>query len=226
MAKTVLVIDDEAELVRLLDYNLTKAGYLAISAKDGASGLAMARKHRPDLVILDVMMPGMDGWEVCKALRKEPATFTVPILMLTAKAEEADRVLGLELGADDYVPKPFGVRELLARVKALLRRSEAASSPPEVIRVDRLVLDAGRRSVTAAGKPVDLTATEFEILRAMAARPGRVLSREELIERARGEDSAVTDRAIDVHVSSLRRKLGKLGEMVETVRGVGYRMKE
>jgi two-component system phosphate regulon response regulator PhoB len=226
MAKTVLVIDDEAELVRLLDYNLTKTGYLAISAKDGASGLAMARKHRPDLVILDVMMPGMDGWEVCKALRKEPATAAVPILMLTAKAEEADRVLGLELGADDYVPKPFGVRELLARVKALFRRSEAASAPPEVIKVDRLVLDAGRRSVTAAGKPVDLTATEFEILRAMAARPGRVLSREELIERARGEDSAVTDRAIDVHVSSLRRKLGKLGEMVETVRGVGYRMKE
>jgi two-component system phosphate regulon response regulator PhoB len=226
MPKTVLVIDDEAEIIRLLDYNLTKAGYLAISAKDGPSGLVMARKHAPDLVVLDVMMPGMDGWEVCKTLRKEPATAAVPILMLTAKAEEADRVLGLELGADDYVSKPFGVRELMARVKALLRRSEAASAPPEVLKVDRLVMDSGRRSVTAGGKPVDLTATEFNLLRALAERRGWVLSREELIERARGEDSAVTDRAVDVHVSSLRRKLGKLGEMIETVRGVGYRMKE
>lgn len=226
MAKTILIIDDEAELLKLLDYNLTKAGYLAISAKDGPAGLSMARKQAPDLIILDVMMPGMDGWEVCKALRGDPALAGVPILMLTAKAEEADRVLGLELGADDYVVKPFGVREVLARVKALLRRSETASAAPEVLKVDRLVVDSGRRSVTAAGKAVNLTATEFNLLRALAERPGRVLSREDLIERARGEDAAVTDRAVDVHVSSLRRKLGKLGEMVETVRGIGYRMKE
>ncbi len=226
MAKTILVIDDEDELLKLLDYNLTKAGYLALSAKDGPAGLSMARRHAPDLVILDVMMPGMDGWEVCKALRKEPATAAVPILMLTAKAEEADRVLGLELGADDYVVKPFGVREVLARVKALLRRSEAGSEPSEVLKVDKLAIDSGRRTVAAAGKPVDLTATEFNLLRALMERPGRVLSREELIARARGEDAAATDRTVDVHVSSLRRKLGKLGEMIETVRGIGYRLRE
>jgi len=226
MAKTVLVIDDEAELLKLLDYNLTKAGYLALTAKDGPAGLSLARKQVPDLVILDVMMPGMDGWEVCKALRGDPALAGIPILMLTAKAEEADRVLGLELGADDYVVKPFSVREVLARVKALLRRSEAASAPSEVLKAGRLVIDSGRRSVTAAGKAVDLTATEFNLLRALAERPGRVLSREDLIERARGGEAAVTDRTVDVHVSSLRRKLGRLGEMIETVRGVGYRMKE
>jgi DNA-binding response OmpR family regulator len=146
--------------------------------------------------------------------------------MLTAKAEEGDRVLGLELGADDYVVKPFGVKELLARVKALLRRAEGRADTAEVLKAGRLVVDAGKRTVTAAGKRVELTATEFEILRALVGRPGRVFSREELISRSRGEDAAVTDRAVDVHVASLRRKLGKLGELVETVWGVGYRLKE
>jgi two-component system phosphate regulon response regulator PhoB len=226
MAKTVLVIDDEPELVRLLDYNLTRAGYLALTARDGEKGLAAARQHRPDLVLLDVMMPGLDGWEVCKRLRADPATASVPLLMLTAKAEEGDRVLGLELGADDYVVKPFGVKELLARVKALLRRAEGRADTAEVLKAGRLVVDAGKRTVTAAGKRVELTATEFEILRALVGRPGRVFSREELISRSRGEDAAVTDRAVDVHVASLRRKLGKLGELVETVWGVGYRLKE
>ncbi len=226
MAKTVLVIDDEAELIRLLDYNLTKTGYLALGAKDGPAGLALARKHAPDLIILDVMMPGMDGWEVCKALRQDPSTARIPILMLTAKAEESDRVLGLELGADDYVAKPFGVRELLARVKALLRRSETSSASPEILKSGRIVVDSGRRTVTAAGKPVALTATEFNLLRALVERPGRVFSREDLVARARGDEAAVVDRTVDVHVSSLRRKLGKAGEMIETVRGVGYRLKE
>ncbi len=225
MAKTVLVIDDEAELLKLLDYNLTKAGYLALTAKDGPTGLALARRHHPDLIILDVMMPGMDGWEVCKAVRGDPALAAVPVLMLTAKAEESDRVLGLELGADDYVVKPFGIREVLARVKALLRRGEQPSAPSEIIKLDKLVIDSGRRTVTAAGKEVDLTATEFNILRALAERPGRVLSRDEMIERARGADAVSTGRAADVHVSSLRRKLGKLGEMIETVRGVGYKLR-
>lgn len=224
MAKTVLVIDDEPELIRLLDYNLTKSGYLAITARDGPSGLALARRHAPDLIILDIMMPGMDGWEVCKAIRRDPATASIPILMLTAKAEEADRVLGLELGADDYVPKPFGVRELLARVKALLRRG-AAPSFPEVLTAGILTLDAGRRKVMVGTRPVDLTATEFDFLRALMERRGRVLSREDLLERARGGE-AVSDRVVDVHVSALRRKLGKVGEMIETVRGVGYRMRE
>ncbi len=226
MPRTILVIDDEPEMVKLVDYNLTKAGYLVLTARDGESGLATARKHAPDLVVLDVMMPGLDGWEVCKRLRLEPETARVPLLMLTAKAEETDRVLGLELGADDYVTKPFGVQELLARVKALLRRAEAPTEAAEVIKAGKLVIDAGRRSVTAAGKDVALTSTEFEILRALAQRRGRVLSREDLIERSRGEDAAVVDRTVDVHVAAVRRKLGRQGEMIETVRGAGYRLKE
>jgi DNA-binding response OmpR family regulator len=226
MAKTVLVIDDEPELVKLIDYNLTKAGYLVLTAADGESGLAAARRHAPDAVVLDVMMPGVDGLEVCKRLRQEPQTAGVPILMLTAKAEEADRVLGLELGADDYLTKPFGVRELQARVKALLRRADAKAASPEVVRAGKLTVDTARRSVSAAGKEVVLTATEFGLLRALAERRGRVISREDLISYARGDDVAVVDRTVDVHVAALRRKLGKLGDMIETVRGVGYRLKE
>jgi two-component system phosphate regulon response regulator PhoB len=226
MPRTVLVIDDEPEMLRLLDYNLTRAGYAVLTARDGESGLAAARRHAPDLVILDIMMPGLDGLEVCKRLRQEPVTAPRPILMLTAKAEEADRVLGLELGADDYLVKPFGMRELLARVKALLRRAEGGSEPAEILRVGRLVIDSGRRQVTAAGKAVALTTTEFNLLRALAERPGRVKSREDLIGAARGEDAEVVDRTVDVHVAALRRKLGKLGDMIETVRGVGYRLRE
>jgi DNA-binding response OmpR family regulator len=226
VARTILVIDDEPELVKLLDYNLTKAGYLVLTAKDGESGLAAARKHAPDAIVLDVMMPGLDGWEVCKRLRQDPSTSALPLLMLTAKAEEADRVLGLELGADDYVTKPFGVRELLARVKALLRRSEVSAVSPEVIKSGKLVIDSGRRTVTAAGKPVALTATEFNLLKALAEKEGRVISREDLLSLARGDEVAVMDRTVDVHVAALRKKLGKHGEVIETVRGVGYRLKE
>ena len=226
MARTILVIDDEPELVKLLDYNLTKAGYLVLSARDGESGLAAARKHSPDAIILDVMMPGLDGWEVCKRLRQDPSTSALPLLMLTAKADEGDRVLGLELGADDYVTKPFGVRELLARVKALLRRSEAASTSPEVLKTGKIVLDSSRRTVTSSAKPVALTATEFNLLKALAEKEGRVISREDLLSLARGDDVAVMDRTVDVHVAALRKKLGKNGETIETVRGVGYRLKE
>jgi two-component system alkaline phosphatase synthesis response regulator PhoP len=226
LSRTILVIDDEPELVKLLDYNLTKAGYLVLTAKDGESGLATARKHSPDAIILDVMMPGLDGWEVCKRLRQDPATSALPVIMLTAKADEGDRVLGLELGADDYVTKPFGVRELLARVKALLRRSEVASTSTEVVKSGKIVIDSSRRTVTVAGKPVALTATEFNLLKALAEKEGRVISREDLLSLARGDEVAVMDRTVDVHVAALRKKLGKHGEMIETVRGVGYRMKE
>jgi len=226
VARTILVIDDEPELVKLLDYNLSKAGYLVLSAKDGEVGLVAARKHAPDAIILDVMMPGLDGWEVCKRLRQDPSTSALPLLMLTAKAEEGDRVLGLELGADDYVTKPFGVRELLARVKALLRRSEVASTSPEVLKTGKIVIDSSRRTVTASGKPVALTATEFNLLKALAEKEGRVISREDLLSLARGDDVAVMDRTVDVHVAALRKKLGKQGDTIETVRGVGYRLKE
>lgn len=226
MPRTILVIDDEPELVKLLDYNLSKAGYLVLSAKDGEAGLAAARRHAPDAIILDIMMPGLDGWEVCKRLRQDPATAAMPLLMLTAKGEESDRVLGLELGADDYLTKPFGVRELVARVKALLRRLEAAAASPEVLKTGKLVIDSSRRTVQAGGKPVALTATEFNLLKALAEKEGRVISREDLLSLARGDDVAVMDRTVDVHVASLRKKLGKHGEMIETVRGVGYRLKE
>ena len=226
MAKTVLVIDDEPELAKLVDYNLTKAGYLVLTARDGEAGIAAARKHAPDLVVLDVMMPGLDGWEVCKKLRAEPSTAAVPVIMLTAKAEEADRVLGLELGADDYLVKPFSVRELAARVKALLRRADANGQAPELLKAGKIQIDVGRRTVLAAGKEVVLTTTEFEILRALAAARGRVITREDLISKARGDDAAVIDRTVDVHVAALRRKLGKQGEVIETVRGVGYRLKD
>jgi DNA-binding response OmpR family regulator len=226
MAKTVLIIDDEPDLLKLLDYNLTRAGFLVLTARSGEDGLSLARKHAADLVILDLMMPGLDGWEVCKKLRREAGTSSLPILMLTAKAEEGDRVLGLELGADDYVTKPFGIRELVARVRALLRRAEGAAEAPEVVKAGPLVVDSGRRRVTAGDKPVELTATEFNLLRALAERRGRVLSRDELISLARGEDVTVIDRTVDVHVASLRRKLGSHGGLIETVRGAGYRLKE
>jgi DNA-binding response OmpR family regulator len=226
MPKTILIIDDEPDLVKLLDYHLTRSDYAVISARDGESGFAMARKHLPDLIILDVMMPGADGFDVCRRLRAEPATARVPLLMLTARAEESDRILGLELGADDYVTKPFSVREIVARVKALLRRAEVASEPGDVVRVGKLVIDAGRRTVMLGAKPITLTLTEFNILKALAERRGRVLSREDLITIARGEHVAVIDRTIDVHIVALRRKLGTTGDLIETVRGVGYRLKE
>lgn len=226
MPKTILVIDDEPELVKLLDYNLTRAGYAVITARDGGEGLTASRKHRLDLVILDVMMPGIDGWEVCKKLRADPGTASLPILMLTAKGEEGDRVLGLELGADDYMSKPFGIRELIARVKALLRRSDSTPAAGDVIKTGKITVDSGRHEVTAAGKLVTLTSTEFNLLRALALRTGRVLSREDLISEALGDEATSMDRTIDVHVASLRKKLGKLGETIETVRGVGYKLRD
>ena len=226
MARTLLVIDDEPEIVRLLDYALTQAGYLVITARDGEAGLAAARKHAPDLVLLDVMMPGIDGLDVCRKLKGDPMTAGALVLMLTAKAEEGDRVLGLELGADDYLTKPFGMKELLARVKALLRRAEAPTLAAEILKAGSITLDAGRRTVKVSGKLAELTATEFDLLRALAARRGKVLSREDLIQAARGAEATITDRTIDVHIAALRRKLGKAAEQLETIRGVGYKLKD
>jgi DNA-binding response OmpR family regulator len=226
MPKTVLVIDDEPDLVRLVEYNLGKEGYLVLSARDGESGLKLARDQSPQAILLDVMLPGADGWEVCKRLRADPKTAGVPIIMLTAKAQEADRVLGLELGADDYLTKPFSVRELAARIKAVRRRLDAGSRPGEVVKAGPLSIDSGRREAAVGGKPMALTATEFNLLRALAQKPGRVFPREDLIAAARGEEVVILDRTIDVHVVSIRRKLGKHAKLLETVRGVGYRLKE
>ena len=223
---TVLVIDDEKDLLELVRYNLEKEHLSVIVASDGRSGLEIAQRHKPDLILLDLMMPGMNGLEVCQRLRGDTRTSRIPVLMLTAKAEESDKVVGLEMGGDDYVTKPFSVRELLARVRASLRRSSQPSDEGEVLRRGELAIDTARHDVTYAGKRVSLTATEFRILHFVASRRGRVLSRDDIIEGALGRDSAVIDRTIDVHVTSLRKKLGPGGAMIETVRGFGYRLSE
>jgi two-component system, OmpR family, alkaline phosphatase synthesis response regulator PhoP len=227
MAKgTILVIDDEKDLVELVSYNLQKEGFVVKQALDGESGLASAISNPPDLLLVDLMLPGIDGLEVCRQLRADSRTATIPIIMLTAKSGESDRVVGLELGADDYVTKPFSPRELAARIKAVLRRMSVKTTPSNLIRRGELTIDLTRREVTCAGKSIYLTASEFRLLHFMAIHPGRVLSRSELIDGALGRDVSVVDRTIDVHVTGLRKKLGCCGEWIETVRGFGYRLKE
>jgi len=223
---TVLVIDDEKDLLELVRYNLEKEHLSVIVASDGRSGLEIAQRHKPDLILLDLMMPGMNGLEVCQRLRGDTRTSRIPVLMLTAKAEESDKVVGLEMGGDDYVTKPFSVRELVARVRALLRRTSMPADEGEVLRRGELTIDSARHVVTYGGERVSLTATEFRILHFLASRRGRVLSRDDIIEGALGRDSAVIDRTIDVHITSLRKKLGPGGWMIETVRGFGYRLTE
>ena len=223
--KTLLVIDDERDLVELVRYNLEKEGYRVLGAADGESGVSMALREKPDLVVVDLMLPGIDGLEVCRELRRRPQTARVPILVLTAKTAESDRVVGLELGADDYVTKPFSPRELTARVKALLRRSAGFSQPAVLVRRGELAIDSSSHEVTCGQRRVELTATEFRLLGFLAAHPGFVHSRGALIEGALGSDVTVLERTIDVHIMSLRRKLGKCGEWIETVRGFGYKFR-
>ena len=223
---TILVIDDEPDLLELVEFNLKKDGYEAIVAKNGQSGLDIAKKHLPDLIILDLMMPGLDGLEVCRELRADARTRQIPMIMLTAKSAEADRIVGLELGADDYVTKPFSPRELVARVRALLRRAITTQETPTIIRQGEVLIDLTRHEVTSAGKQVTLTPTEFRILQFIAARPGRVVSRDQIIEAAVGNEMAVFDRTIDVHIAAIRRKLGKAGDRIETIRGFGYKWRE
>lgn len=227
MAKgTILVIDDEKDLIELVSYNLEKEGFAVRSARNGEAGLARARSDLPDLVLVDLMMPGMDGLEVCRRLRSDTRTAAIPIIMLTAKSAESDRVVGLELGADDYVTKPFSPRELAARVKAVLRRTSPQAAQPTVIRRGELTIDMTRREVTCENKAITLTASEFRLLHFLATHPGQVFSRSELIDGALGREVSVVDRTIDVHVTGLRKKLGDCGEWIETVRGFGYRFRE
>jgi DNA-binding response OmpR family regulator len=224
---TLLIIDDEKDLVELLRYNLVeKEGYDVISANDGQSGLEIAQRHKVDLIVLDLMMPGMDGLDVCRRLRADPRTNRVPLIMLTAKATEADRIVGLEMGADDYITKPFSPRELVARVKAILRRTTTQAEPQQVIRHGDLAIDVARHEVTWGGKGVSLTATEFRILQFLASKPGRVLSRDDIIDAALGRDANVFDRTIDVHITAIRRKLGKGADQIETIRGFGYKFRD
>jgi two-component system phosphate regulon response regulator PhoB len=223
----ILVVDDEEEILELLEYTLTRDGYGISTVASGEDAIGTAKSELPDLILLDLMLPGMDGLEVCKILKNDSRTSHIPIVMLTAKGEEADIVAGLELGADDYVTKPFSPRVLVARLKAVLRRKGAeAADEKKVIRAGDIVIDRSRREVTVSGKPVKLTFTEFEILRFLASRPGRVFTRYQIIDAIRESEYAVTDRSVDVQIVALRRKLGTLGKQIETVRGVGYRYKE
>jgi DNA-binding response OmpR family regulator len=223
----VLVVDDEPDLVELVKYNLEKNGMQVVAASGGEAALQAVRKSVPDLVILDLMLPGVDGLDVLRRLRAQKETAQLPVILLTAKGGEADRVVGLELGADDYVVKPFSPRELVARVKAVMRRLGRAGEAAERIAAGPIVIDATRREVTVEGQPAPLTATEFDLLRFLAERPGRALKRNELIDGALGEDAMVTDRVIDAHIAAVRRKLGERGAAwIETIRGYGYRFRE
>mgnify|MGYP000983906235 CR=1 FL=1 len=224
MSKTVLVIDDEPKIAEICSDYLSAAGFHVLTADTGLRGLALARKEKPDLVVLDLMLPEMDGLDVCRELRRESS---VPVVMLTARVEESDKLVGLELGADDYLTKPFSPRELVARVRAVLRRANAAEEGAEVVRAGALTLDRARyraelRADEAAPREVILTPTEFEILAALAAQPGRVFSRAQLLTVARGLAFESYERAIDSHIRNLRRKL-EPGEYIVTVHGVGYK---
>jgi two-component system phosphate regulon response regulator PhoB len=223
--KTVLVIDDEKDLIELVRYNLEKEGFEVQGALNGESGLAVAMQKMPDVVLVDLMLPGIDGLEVCRRLRSNTRTAAIPLIMLTAKTAESDRVVGLELGADDYVTKPFSPRELTARVRALLRRVSKYPGSLELIRRGDLVVDPVKHEVKCGDDAVALTATEFRLLQFLAAHAGRVFSRSELIDHALGQDVEVLDRTIDVHVMALRKKLGRHGDYIETIRGFGYRFK-
>lgn len=227
MTEHILIVDDEADIVELLDYNLRQAGYTVVSARDGASALAAVRRQRPDLIVLDLMLPDIPGTEVCRRLRKEPETETIPIMMLTARGEEIDRVVGFEVGADDYVTKPFSPREIVLRVQALLRRARPRTEDElERVRVGPMEIDVPRHRVTVSGQEVALTALEFKLLLDLVSRRGRVQSRDDLLERVWGYAPGVETRTVDTHVKRLREKLGPARDVIETVRGVGYRVKD
>ncbi len=221
--KRILIVDDEPDAIELVAFNLKAAGFDIISAEDGETALAKARNHSPDLIVLDVMLPAVDGMEVCKILRRDPATSGLPIIMLTAKAGEIDRVLGLELGADDYVTKPFSPRELVLRVKNLLSRREAPSKNVDHFQFSELTIDVPRHLVLVGSKKIDLTPTEFKLLIVLAERRGRVQSRERLLQDVWEYDSLIDTRTVDTHVRRLREKLEGAARFLDTVRGVGYR---
>jgi two-component system alkaline phosphatase synthesis response regulator PhoP len=224
---SVLVVEDEENILELVTFNLKREGYKVTGVASGEEALAAARSKRPDLVVLDLMLPGIDGLEVCRRLRRDERTAEVPIIMLTARGEEADIVTGLELGADDYLTKPFSPKVLLARIRTVLRRREAPPPGPTALIDDEgLVIDRGKRDVRVAGRPVTLTFTEFEILALLAGRKGWVFTRNQIVNAVRGEDYYVTERSVDVQIVGLRKKLGLLGERIETVRGVGYRYRD
>ena len=224
----ILVVEDEADLAELVSFNLEQAGFSVRTAGDGRTALGMIKEAAPDLVVLDIMLPDLSGIEVCRRIRQEPATAGLPVVMLTARGEEVDRVIGFEVGADDYVVKPFSPRELVLRVSAILRRANASAESAhsdEVIHCGNLVIDVGAHRVDVEGEAADLTALEFRLLLDLARRRGRVQSRDALLERVWGYQPGVETRTVDTHIKRLREKLGAGAKHVETVRGVGYRLR-
>lgn len=220
----ILIVEDETDILELLRYNLNREGYKVLEATTGEEALAIVRKHTPDLVLLDLMLPKIDGLEVCRQVRGSAETKTLPIIMLTAKGEEADIVTGLELGADDYMTKPFSPRVLLARVRAVLRRQlTELPGENESLNIHNISIHPGRHEVLVDGEPVNLTRTEFQVLHYLARRAGWVFTRYQIVDAVHGDDYAVTERSVDVQIVGLRKKLGDAGKYIETVRGVGYR---
>jgi DNA-binding response OmpR family regulator len=224
--KKILVVDDEPDAVALIAFNLKEAGYEVITAEEGAEALKKARAHLPALIVLDLMLPEIDGLEVCKLLRRDAATAGIPIIMLTAKAAEIDRILGLEVGADDYVTKPFSPRELVLRIKKMLERTRSEAAKADELRFGEMVIDMPRHTVTVAGERIDLTATEFKLLTVLAERRGRVQSREQLLRDVWDYDALIDTRTVDTHMRRLREKLKDAAKYLDTVRGVGYRFAE
>ncbi len=223
----ILVVDDEEDILELVRYNLFKNGYQVTCVSSGELAMQKLKEETPHIILLDLMLPGMDGLDVCRSLRSNPATMNIPIIMITAKGEDADIVTGLELGADDYLTKPFSPRVLLARIRAILRRNKQDElDESSVLKTHDIVVNPARHEVLVKGEQLMLTATEFGILHFLARRPGWVFSREQIISAVKGDDYPVTERSVDVQVVGLRKKLGDSGDLIETVRGVGYRFKE
>jgi len=224
----ILLIEDDEDIQELIRYNLAREGYDVRLAGSAEEGLTEASSFNPDLILLDLMLPEMDGLDACRKIKGDDRTSSIPVIMVTAKGEEADIVSGLELGADDYIVKPFSPKVLIARMRAVLRRDQLPSrgDVDEPIVLDEIMINPGHRRVTISGEPVDLTYTEFNILQLLAAKPGWVFTRGQIVNGVRGDDYYVTDRTIDVHILSLRRKMGDKGDLIETIRGVGYRFRE
>jgi len=220
----VLIVEDEADIARLMQFHLEREGYETVLTQSGRSALTAIERQRPSLVVLDIMLPDLDGLEVCRRMKKDSSTKDIPIVMVTARGEESDVVVGLELGAEDYITKPFSPRVFLARVKAVLRRRNSDVGSQVVLAGGDIVIDPARHVVKLAGQEIELTLTQYRLLHYLASRPGFVRTRDQIVSAVRGEDAVLSSRAIDVHVAALRQKLGELGDLIETVRGVGYRL--
>ncbi|MBD3168890.1 MAG: response regulator [candidate division Zixibacteria bacterium] len=222
----ILLIEDDKDILELVEYNLSKEGYQVKGVVSGEEALRIARSQLPGLILLDIMLPDLDGLEICKILKNDPKTSHIPIVMLTAKGEESDIVAGLELGADDYITKPFSIKVLIARVRTVLRRKPSVTGDDSPIRIGNMQIHPGRHEVMIDEERVDLTLTEYRILHFLARRPGWVFTRSQIVNAVRGDDYPVTDRSVDVQIAGLRKKLGPFGSHIETVRGIGYRFKE